>query len=121
MLKIIFAIATGGALGSVLRWVLSNYINEKSTLGILTVNLLGCFSIGVSYALFSKYAPMRTWYFFVITGLLGGFTTYSSFSLEMVLLWEKQAFLTFFSRLAVSILGGFFATWVGIWGVKQFF
>jgi fluoride exporter len=79
--KTIIIIAVGGSLGSLLRhWFVMTF-----THGVLFSNLLGCFLIGIFVSYFSRYAPQaeqaRN---FLLTGLLGGFTTFSSFGLLTV-------------------------------------
>ena len=77
-------IAIGGGLGAVLRFLLTEYINNNISnlipLGTLSVNVLGCFVIGcVAGLIASKSSPM---YFFFIIGFLGSFTTMSAFSIQ---------------------------------------
>ena len=77
-------IALGGGLGAVLRFLLTEYVNNNISnlipLGTLSVNILGCFVIGcLAGFIVSKSSPM---YFFFIVGLLGSFTTMSAFSIQ---------------------------------------
>lgn len=72
-------IALGGAIGSVLRYLVVLAIGAP--LGTMAVNILGSFAIGV---LFILLAPREGWQVFLMTGLLGGFTTFSAFSLDTV-------------------------------------
>ena len=81
-------IALGGAIGSVLRYLMVAAIGAPW--GTAAVNVLGSFAIGVLFVLLDA----RTgWQLFVMTGLLGGFTTFSAFSLEAAFLWERSAAL----------------------------
>ena len=77
-------IALGGGLGAVLRFLLTEYVNNNISnlipLGTLSVNILGCFVIGcLAGFIVSKSSPM---YFFFIVGFLGSFTTMSAFSIQ---------------------------------------
>ena len=70
-------IALGGAAGSVLRYLMVSAIGAP--LGTLAVNVLGSFAIGVLFVLLGT---REGWQFFLMTGVLGGFTTFSAFSLD---------------------------------------
>ncbi|CBW74208.1 CrcB family protein [Mycetohabitans rhizoxinica HKI 454] len=87
MLSSIAAVALGGALGSLLRWVLSTRYNPllpALPLGTLASNLIAGYVIGVSIAYFGKHADLAPqWRLFVITGLMGGLSTFSTFSAEI--------------------------------------
>ncbi len=79
----ILSIALGGALGSVLRYL------AVSALGApwgVAVNVAGSFAIGVLYVLLASRAALAP---FLLTGILGGFTTFSAFSLDSLKLWES--------------------------------
>lgn len=88
------AIAIGGALGSVLRFAAVSYftpmLNYRFPLGTFLVNILGSLLIGVAYVvLVEKAALSAEWRLFFMTGVLGGFTTFSAFSLEILQLWQE--------------------------------
>src|SRR5580704_3740356 len=86
MLKTITLVGIGGAIGSILRYLVSTLIHNKflSTFpfGTLVVNVTGCFLIGVVYAFAEKNSISPEWRFFLATGICGGYTTFSTFSLE---------------------------------------
>jgi CrcB protein len=95
-------IALGGALGSVLRYLMVSAIGAP--LGTLAVNVLGSFAIGVLFVVLDA----RTgWQMLVMTGLLGGFTTFSAFSLDTLKLVEAgqpgQAALYVLGSVALSL------------------
>lgn len=100
----------GGGVGSVLRLMLSAYaersLQSGFPFGILIVNLTGAFAIGLVTelsALTLSVSPlMRT---FLVTGLLGGFTTFSAFSLETALMWTKGDYLNLGLYIAASVIG----------------
>ena len=83
MINLIF-VATGGATGAILRYILTNLsktIFTSSIYGTLTVNIIGCFLIGYLVTSdFSKNINENFVKFFLIIGLLGSFTTFSAFS-----------------------------------------
>ena len=84
----ILAVLIGGALGSILRWMLGLALNPllpQLPLGTLVVNLAGGFVIGAAMGLFEHFHGLPVeWRLFVITGFCGGFTTFSAFSAETV-------------------------------------
>ncbi len=93
-------VATGGATGAILRYILTSYSKNlftSSIYGTLSVNILGSFLIG--YLITSDYAKSLSEdfvKFFLIIGLLGSFTTFSAFSYEVVnLISSKKMFISF--------------------------
>lgn len=109
MLASVFAISIGAALGALLRWVLSvqlNAILPTFPLGTLTANLGGGYLIGIAVALFSHIPSIPVeWRLFMVTGFLGGLTTFSTFSAEVTtLLREGQ--IGWASLIVVVHVGG---------------
>jgi fluoride exporter len=96
-------IALGGAAGSVLRYLMVSAIGAP--LGTAAVNVLGSFAIGVLFILLGN---REHWHFLLITGLLGGFTTFSAFSLDTLKLFEAgqplQAAAYVLGSLALSLI-----------------
>ena len=103
----IFFVATGGATGAVLRYILtslSKNLFTSSIYGTLSVNILGSFLIG--YLITSDYAKSLSEdfvKFFLIIGLLGSFTTFSAFSYEVVNLINSKKMLISFFYIFISI------------------
>ncbi len=96
-MQTILAIAAGGAIGSVLRHVLNNgvavLVPSGFPWGILACNLIGSTLMGVLVGLFALSAEASApWRAFLMVGVLGGFTTFSAFSADTILLWERGAF-----------------------------
>jgi len=103
-------VALGGAIGAALRFLTGVYVGRFATgqlpLGVLTANVVGSFVMGlVVVYLGQRNAP--EWQPFLMTGILGGYTTFSAFSLETVTLFEKglvgQAVLYIVLSVGVSI------------------
>jgi fluoride exporter len=88
MLPSIFAVGIGGALGSLLRWVLGIRLNSlfpSLPLGTFASNVIAGYIIGVAIGYFARHPSMAPeWRLFVITGLMGGLSTFSTFSAEVV-------------------------------------
>jgi CrcB protein len=108
----VIAVATGAALGALARWGLSNALNglfPHLPPGTLVANLVGGYGIGLAMALFAQ-APQLPpeWRLFVITGFLGGLTTFSTFSAEVVTALQQGrtgwALVTAGTHLAGSVL-----------------
>jgi len=119
----LIAIAVGAALGAWARWGLSLWLNPAHhavPLGTLAANLIGGYLIGLAVAGFAQ-APQLApeWRLFVITGMLGGLTTFSTFSAETVDLLQKQAYGWAFGTIALHLLGSLAMTGLGLWTVKM--
>ena len=119
MMQVVLAVAAGGAAGSVLRFLTSAWVvahwPRRYYLATLAVNLVGCFLIGLLSALFLARTDLplalRTG---LITGVLGGLTTFSSFSLEVLRLFENGQPGVAIAYLLSSLLGGLLAAWLGM-------
>jgi CrcB protein len=118
-MKTLFIIGLGGALGSIGRYLVQvavgRYITLTFPLGTLIVNITGCFLIGLLYGLAERHAWISTeWRFFLITGICGGYTTFSSYSYESILLFKLGNYSYFFFYIAASVVFGLLATLGGI-------
>lgn len=126
-----FYVATGGALGAMLRVYLSSLITNigygyvyanQLPLSILIVNILGCFLMGICTELMGVYIPADyNIRLFLISGLLGGFTTFSAFSLEFGLLCQKNLYLLACYYALSSFLFSIIAFFIGIKIIKLIF
>ncbi len=109
MLKNIFLVSVGGACGSVFRYLNSLvFTTKKFPLSTFAVNILGCFVIGLLMGYFIKQQNIQSWQMLLVTGFCGGFTTFSAFSFDIVLLLQQQrynmALLYIFSTLILGVL-----------------
>lgn len=101
----ILAIAAGGAFGALLRHSVNvaavKLLGHGFPYGTMAVNVIGSFAMGICIAVFAHYwQPSETVRLFIVTGFLGAFTTFSTFSLDFVSLWERHAY--FHSALYLS-------------------
>ncbi|HLD95372.1 MAG TPA: fluoride efflux transporter CrcB [Alphaproteobacteria bacterium] len=118
-------VGIGGGLGAMTRLLIARILSI-SILGmpfsILAVNVIGCFLLGLVTEIMALYwSGSETVRYFLITGFLGGFTTFSAFSLEFALLFEKSEFFLayLYALLSVSLSILFF--FMGEKVVKLFF
>lgn len=114
----ILAIFCGGGLGASLRWLLSLKFNQawpSFQTGTLLANLIGCFIIGLAVAFFA-FRPnlLPVVRLFLITGLLGGLTTFSTFSSEVVQLLERGHIGTGLAVVAGNLFGSLALTAAGL-------
>ena len=120
MISTIGAIAAGGAIGAVMRHLvntgLSSYLESPFPWGTLVVNVLGCFIMGVMVALFAgSWNPPQDLRAFLTVGILGGFTTFSAFSLDTMSLWTQGNAAAAFSYVMASVVFSICAVFLGSW------
>ena len=107
----------GGGLGSVCRFLAGRAIATRWASvfpwGTFTVNIVGCFSIGLTFAIVEKHRLHDVWALFLATGFCGGFTTFSSFAYEKTVLLRNGDYLAFFLYAAASLAIGMLAALCG--------
>jgi CrcB protein len=112
------AIGIGAALGAWLRWGLGLLLNPalpELPLGTLTANLVGGYLIGLAVAFFIQQPGLSPeWRLFIITGFLGGLTTFSTFSAETVTLLLRGQYVWSMSIIAAHLGGSLLMTVLGI-------
>ncbi len=118
-MKTIIYIALGGGLGSVLRYltsvVMNKYVQSNFPYATFVTNIIGCLLIGIFFGYLEKQnAISQDLKFFLITGLCGGYTTFSTFSHENVQLLQTNQILTGFLYIGFSVFIGLIATWFGL-------
>jgi CrcB protein len=109
--------ALGGAMGALARWGIAEALPGSAAgwpWATLLVNLTGCFLLGVLLAVLSSRSPEPAWAKpFLGVGVLGGYTTFSAFGVEVVRLAENGAFALAGGYLLLSVVGGVLAVGAG--------
>lgn len=117
-------IAGGGAMGAVLRFWLSGWIYSQLgrdfPYGTLAVNLLGSLLMGLCFVLFIERLTVGAeWRALIMVGLLGAFTTFSTFSIETLNLLEDGELFKALANVLLSVVLCVVATWVGVMAGRQ--
>jgi CrcB protein len=111
------AVAIGSVLGAWLRWLLAvamNTILPSLPLGTLVANLGGGFMIGVALGVLNEHLHWSPeWRLFVITGFLGGLTTFSSFSAEAMLLLQERQYVWAALHVGTHVIGSIACCFAG--------
>ena len=123
MIKSILTVGIGSFLGGSLRYVISLVMRDLCKQGFpwgtLAVNLVGCFLIGVVFALFSRFSSTsHPWCLLLTTGLCGGFTTFSTFANESLQMLQNGHWGGFLTYVSISVIAGIGLTALGYWIVK---
>lgn len=121
-MKNLIYIFLGGGLGSVLRFLISNYTQKvwninSFPMGTFVVNMFGCFLIGAFTAYFIRIDNYLK--FLLITGFCGGFTTFSTFSAENYSLWQSGHYSLLIFYIILSVVLGLIAVYLGLQVVKN--
>ena len=119
MIKQLLIIGLGGGAGSMLRYAVQKLFNPQLSTafptGTFLVNIAGCFLIGILWSLFSR---NMSWSednrLLLMTGLCGGFTTFSAFTMEGIGLLKENKTTLFLIYVIASVAGGLLATLIGI-------
>jgi CrcB protein len=114
----IAAISIGASCGALLRWffdVSFNSLFPNMPLGTLTANLLGAYLIGIAMAVFASQPQLSPeWRLLVITGFLGGLTTFSSFSAQVTTLIQQEKWLWAGTTIISHVAGSLLLTLLGL-------
>ncbi|MCQ9616232.1 fluoride efflux transporter CrcB [Paenalcaligenes niemegkensis] len=124
MIESIALIGLGGALGAILRWCLSiglNSIFPPLPLGTLSANVIGAYLIGIAVSIIGALPDLNPlWRLFIITGFLGGLTTFSSFTAEIMLLIQQGRLYGALAGIGIHVVGSLVFMAFGIATVHAF-
>ncbi|MBW8359073.1 MAG: fluoride efflux transporter CrcB [Weeksellaceae bacterium] len=115
-MKNLLLIFLGGGFGSVLRFLVSNYTQKILNfggfpLGTFLVNIAGCFLIGIFSSWFLREEGISK--FLLIAGFCGGFTTFSTFSAEGLMMWQNGNYIMLLIYIVLSVAVGLVAVFLG--------
>jgi CrcB protein len=113
-------VAVGGAIGASLRHLVNlgslRLVGPSYPWGTMAINIAGSFAMGAFIALLARrFDASNELRLFVATGILGGFTTFSAFSLDFAVLWERGAALSALVYAIASVVGSILALFLGLW------
>jgi CrcB protein len=113
-----FMVMLGAALGGLARYIIGGAVMQRFTgrfpLGTLVVNVTGCFLIGMLLPLLTERGePRPNLRLFLIVGVLGGYTTFSSFAWESFQAVDEGSRWIGFANVALSVILGYLAVWCG--------
>ncbi len=118
MIGTLTQVALGGAIGATLRYLTGigvvRLMGHGFPLGVITVNVVGSFLMGV-FVVVAAHRGLTHLSPFIMTGILGGFTTFSAFSLEVVTLYERGAIGQAALYIAISVCVSILALFAGLW------
>jgi CrcB protein len=119
MLKAFTLVGIGGAIGSMGRYLVAQFVQSRFyssgfPYGTLIVNLTGCFLIGLIFGFISKTDVLSEWKLFLVTGICGGYTTFSAFSYESISLLRNGNLMHFFMYVGGSVILCLLATLIPI-------
>jgi CrcB protein len=111
-------VGIGGGIGSMLRYLISVFVGRHVPIvfpfGTFLVNCSGCFLIGMFYSLAAKHTGFNPeWRLFLITGVCGGYTTFSTYSYDGLVLLRQGSNLSFLLYVIGSVVLGLLATFAG--------
>ena len=114
----LFLVMIGGAVGTAARHLTGRamlaLLGSGFPWGTLTVNLIGGFAMGVLAGILVRTGGSEQWRLLIGVGMLGGFTTFSAFSLDVVMLAERGALVAALGYALVSVIGAILALFAGL-------
>jgi len=117
-LSSLLVVVLGGGIGAGARFVVATYVSRiyggLFPMGTFLINVTGSFAIGILMTLFVERPGINpAWRFFLVTGVLGGYTTFSSFEWETLIAWRSGSPLVALGNLVLSVAVGFMGVWAG--------
>jgi CrcB protein len=122
MVRNLILVGLGGMTGSILRYLVALLIRHPSfPISTFIVNFAGSFIIGAVLGIALKNQSFdQNWRIFLATGVCGGFTTFSTFSVECLQMLQQQRYGAFAGYIALSISAGITAVFAGFWLTTHF-
>ncbi|AEH89011.1 fluoride efflux transporter CrcB [Mesorhizobium sp. B283B1A] len=112
-------VVVGGGIGAGIRHLANmgalRLVGPNYPWGTMAINIVGSFAMGLFIAILARRGGSTEVRLFVATGILGGFTTFSAFSLDFATLWERGATLPAFGYALASVIGAIIALFLGLW------
>ncbi|HSZ26478.1 MAG TPA: fluoride efflux transporter CrcB [Cytophagaceae bacterium] len=119
MKKTILLIGIGGAIGSIVRYLITTYFSKlfpsQFPYGTFFVNITGCFLIGIIFGLSERFNwTTSDWRIFLTAGICGGYTTFSAFTFENMKLLQASEYLMFSINTIGSFVLGLLFVFIGL-------
>ncbi|OBQ61072.1 fluoride efflux transporter CrcB [Mesorhizobium erdmanii] len=112
-------VVLGGGIGAGIRHLANmgtlRLIGPNFPWGTMVINIVGSFAMGLFIATLARRGGSNELRLFVATGVFGGFTTFSAFSLDFATLWERGATLPAFGYALASVIGAIISLFLGLW------
>ncbi|MCD8387969.1 MAG: fluoride efflux transporter CrcB [Bacteroidales bacterium] len=114
-------VGLGGAIGAMCRYAVQNIgvFDDNPYYYTVAINVSGCFLIGVLWSLLTHAHADPRWFLFLLTGVLGGYTTYSAFTLDAMQLLQQGLWQRSLAYIAVTLFGGLAAAFFGLFGTER--
>lgn len=116
-MRYVLLVGFGGFIGSILRYALTRFVQQRFLsefpVGTISVNIIGCVVIGIVFALADRNFLSGDSRLFLATGICGGFTTFSAFSIETMTLIRESEWLYASLYVISSVILGLLATFGG--------
>lgn len=118
MLNLLLVVA-GGGIGAGIRHLANmgalRLVGPNFPWGTMAINIVGSFAMGLFIAILVRRGGSSEIRLFVATGIFGGFTTFSAFSLDFATLWERGSALPALGYALASVIGAIIALFLGLW------